>query len=158
MNLRKIHWLVTLTLAATVAIMGYFFLIKGSTFMGEDGRTTIVLSEGEKASVLGEMRAMLEGLQTITEAIGNNDMAAVALTASSLGMVVANADSPELIAKLPLEVKTLGLGTHAAFDDLAAHAKETDNPNDILLELSDLMLNCTTCHASYRIAIEDFDE
>jgi len=158
MDLRKIHWLVTLMLAATVVAMGYFFLIKGSTFLGEDGRTTIVLSETEKASVLGEMRAMLEGVQTITEAIGHSDMETVALAASSLGMVVANADSPDLIAKLPLEVKTLGLGTHAAFDDLAQHAKETDDPNVILLELSDLMLNCTTCHASYRIAIEDFDE
>lgn len=156
--LQKAHLAITLVLALIVAVLGYTFVLKGNTYLGKDGRTAIVLTEGEKAQVLSEMRAMLEGVQSITEALSISDMDAAATAASSLGMVVANADSPELIAKLPLEVKTLGLGTHAAFDDLAELAKVSEDPIEILAELSTLMLNCTTCHASYRIAIEDFDE
>ncbi len=154
----KYCWVLTVVLALTVAGMGYFFLVKGNTFLGEDGRTAIVLNEGEKASVLGEMRDLLEGVQAITGAIAVNDMDTVAEVASSLGMVVANSDSPELLAKLPLEVKTLGLGAHAAFDNLAAMAKENNDPNVILLELSDMMLSCVACHDGYRIAIENIDE
>jgi hypothetical protein len=156
--LQKIHTVVTLVLAIAVAVLGYTFVLKGNAYLGEDGRMTIVLSEGEKAQVLSEMRAMLEGAQAITEALSVNDMEAVATAASSLGMVVANADSPDLIAKLPLEVKTLGLGTHAGFDELANLAEVSEDPLEVLAEFSNLMLNCTTCHASYRIAIEDFDE
>ena len=154
----KFCWVLTLLLAVMVAGMGYFFLIKGNTFLGEDGRTTIVLSEAEKASVLGEMRDLLEGVQIITGAIARNDMETVSQAASNLGMAVADADSPELLAKLPLEVKTLGLGAHAAFDNLAVMAKVTTDPNEILAELSDMMLTCVTCHQGYRIAIEDLDE
>ncbi len=154
----KFCWVITLVLAVMVVGMGYFFLFKGNTFLGEDGRTAIVLSEGEKASVLGEMRDMLEGVQIITGAIAVNDMERVSEAASALGMVVANADSPELIAKLPLEVKTLGLGAHAAFDNLSEMAKTTQDPNEVLAELSDMMLACVSCHDGYRIAIEDLDE
>lgn len=154
----KFCWVLTVLLAVMVGGMGYFFLVKGNTFLGEDGRTTIVLTEGEKASVLSEMRDLLEGVQIITGAIAINDMETVAEAASSLGMVVADADSPELLAKLPLEVKTLGLGAHAAFDNLAAMAKVTTDPNEILAELSNMMLTCVTCHQGYRIAIEDLDE
>lgn len=154
----KFCWVLTLLLAVMVAGMGYFFLIKGNTFVGEDGRTAIVLTEAEKASVLGEMRDLLEGVQIITGAIAVNDMDLVAEAASSLGMVVADADSPELLAKLPLEVKTLGLGAHAAFDNLAVLAKQSDDPNVVLQELSNMMLSCVACHDGYRIAIEDLDE
>ena len=156
--LQKIHVTITLVLAIAVVVLSYTFILKGNAYLGEDGRMTIVLTEGEKAQVLSEMRAMLEGAQAITEALSVNDMDAVATAASSLGMIVANADAPELIAKLPLEVKTLGLGTHAGFDELANLAQVSEDPLEVLAEFSNLMLNCTTCHASYRIAIEDFDE
>ncbi len=154
----KFCWVLTLLLAVMVAGMGYFFLIKGNTFVGEDGRTTIVLSEIEKASVLGEMRDLLEGVQIITGALAVNDLAAVAEAASSRGMVMANSDSPDLLAKLPLEVKTLGLGAHAAFDNLAAMANDGVEANILLGELSDMMSSCVACHQQYRIAIENFDE
>jgi hypothetical protein len=126
--------------------------------VGEDGRTTIVLSETEKATVLSEMRDLLEGVQIITGALAVNDLEAVADAASSRGMVMANSDSPELLAKLPLEVKTLGLGAHAAFDNLAAMASEGSEANVLLAELSDMMSSCVACHQQYRIAIENFDE
>ncbi len=154
----KFCWVLTLLLAVMVAGMGYFFLIKGNSFVGEDGRTTIVLSEIEKASVLGEMRTLLEGVQIITGALAVNDLAAVAEAASSRGMVMANSDSPDLLAKLPLEVKTLGLGAHAAFDNLAAMANDGVEANILLGELSDMMSSCVACHQQYRIAIENFDE
>ncbi len=154
----KFCWAATAVLAVLVIGMGYFFLLKGNAYVGEDGRTTIVLSESEKATVLGEMRTLLEGVQIITGALAANDMEAVAEAATQRGMVMANADSPELIAKLPLEVKTLGLGAHAAFDNLAEMANRGEERDVLLAELSNMMLSCVACHESYRIAIENFDE
>ena len=154
----KFCWILTVVLAVMVAGMGYFFLVKGNTFVGEDGRTTIVLSETEKATVLTEMRTLLEGVQIITGALAENDLETVAEAASERGMVMANSDSPELLAKLPLEVKSLGLGAHAAFDNLAAMAAEGTDSNVLLGELSDMMSSCVACHQQYRIAIENFDE
>ncbi len=154
----KLGWTLALVFALTTAALGYFFILKGNAFLGKDGRTAIVLTEEEKAHVLGEMRMLLEGVQSITGDIAQNNMDGVAEAASGLGMAVANADSPALLAKLPIEVKTLGLATHAAFDDLAAAAKTADDPNAVLQQLSDIMLNCVACHQGYRIAIKNVDE
>jgi len=156
--MNKLGWALALFFAVVSGVLTYTFILKGNAFLGEDGRTTIVLTETEKARVLGEMRNLLEGVQIITGAIAADDMELVAEAATNLGMKVANADSPELIAKLPLEVKTMGLGAHAAFDALAETALNTDDRIVVLTELSTLMETCVACHGGYRIAIENFDE
>ena len=81
--IQKTHLTITLVLAFAVAALSYTFIVKGNAYLGEDGRTTIVLTEAEKAQVLGEMRAMLEGVQSITAALSINDMDAAATAASS---------------------------------------------------------------------------
>ena len=63
-----------------------------------------------------------------------------------------------IIRKLPLDFKTLGLGTHQAFDDLADFIAGTDDPLAVVGELGSLMGNCTGCHASYRLGIEGRDD
>lgn len=61
--------------------------------------------------------------------------------------------SPSLIGKLPIEFKTLGFATHDLFTDLGVTAKGGD-ANAVQVELGDLMLNCTTCHADNKFVIE----
>ena len=79
-------------------------------------------------------------------------MKEVASSAHALGMAGAGAAS--LMAKLPLEFMTMGMGTHEAFDALAIEAEDLGDQKVILTKLSDLMNNCTTCHAGYRFEVE----
>ncbi|MBL4732589.1 MAG: hypothetical protein JKY82_08345 [Rhizobiaceae bacterium] len=150
----KLCWGVSALLIAVIAGMAYMFVIKGSTSVADDGRTAIFLSEGERDLVLAEMRGFLEGVQEITAALAENDMKEVASSAHALGMASAGAAPASLMAKLPLEFMTMGMGTHEAFDALAIEAEDLGDQKVILTKLSDLMNNCTTCHAGYRFEVE----
>lgn len=151
----KISIAINFILAALVAIMGYLFIIKGSSFEASDGRTTILLSVGERDHVLGEMRVLLEAVQAITAAIVVDDMATVAEEASAVGMILARGEDPAMIAKLPLEFKTNGFAAHNAFDELAQNALDFGNRDMVLEELSVILTACTACHAGYRVAVEE---
>jgi hypothetical protein len=58
-----------------------------------------------------------------------------------------------LITKLPLEFKMLGMATHGIFDEIALEAEGLGDPAIILDKLSDVLNNCTTCHAAYRFDV-----
>lgn len=146
----KLGWFVSLVLAAVIAT-GVWLFIKGDTVPASDGRASIRLSEGERDKVLGEMRGLLEAAQAIIEASVANDMATVEAEARKVGMAAAQGESPALMAKLPLEFMTLGLGTHQAMDDLADLAATNPGKDAVLGALAETMLNCTACHASYRL-------
>ena len=146
----KLGWFVSLVLAAVIAT-GVWLFIKGDTVPASDGRASIRLSEGERDKVLGEMRGLLEAAQAIIEASVANDMATVEAEARKVGMAAAEGESPALMAKLPLEFMTLGLGTHQAMDDLADLAATNPGKDAVLGALAETMLNCTACHASYRL-------
>ena len=60
-----------------------------------------------------------------------------------------------LIAKLPLEFKTMGMGTHRAFDELAMEAEDLGDSGVLLGQLSAILTNCTSCHAGYRFDVSD---
>ena len=154
----KLGWIVSLVLAAALAFMAYTFIVKGQVEPHADGRDAILLSPDERNSILAEMRGLLEGAQGIIAASVAGDLEEVARLATSVGMVAADGESPQMIAKLPLEFLTLGMGTHQAMDDLALTAQGTDDPMVVLEELSNVMLNCIACHSSYRLGIEGADK
>lgn len=145
----KFCWAVTTVLALMVGYVGFQF-VNGDTLESADGRTAIVMTSPERDLILSEMRTFLEGVQTIVEAIANDDMEAVATKANSIGMAATGGEPAALIAKLPLEFKSLGMGTHKAFDDLAMEATDMGDGVIVLGMLGDILLRCTTCHASYR--------
>ncbi len=153
----KLGWLLSLVLAIGLVAMAYTFLVAGTTEPHADGRTVVLLSADERNKVLGEMRGLLETVQGITLAAIDGDMEEVQGLATAVGMAAASGESPALIRKLPLEFKTLGLGTHQAFDDLATLATVTNDPLEILGEMGKVMGNCTSCHAGYRLGIEGAD-
>ena len=154
----KLGWIVSLVLAAALAFMAYTFIVKGQVEPHADGRDAILLLPDERNSVLSEMRGLLEGAQGIIAASVEGDMQEVARLATSVGMVAADGESPQMIAKLPLAFMTLGMATHQAMDDLAVTAAGTDDPMVVLEELSNVMLNCVACHSSYRLGIEGADK
>ena len=104
--------------------------------------------------MLGDMRRFLALVQIITVALGNDDMHGIIEAAKIVGMRDEN-PPPALIAKLPLEFKTMGMGTHTAFDDLAKLTRKGADAQKVAAALGEIMTNCVTCHAAYKIEIED---
>ncbi|MCB1368762.1 MAG: hypothetical protein KDK00_13415 [Rhodobacteraceae bacterium] len=151
----KLGWFVSLILAGVIAYGAYVVMVPGHTAPSSDGRTAVLLAEGERDKVLGEMRVLLETVQAISENLAAGNVEAVPALARAAGMAAAAGESPAMMAKLPLEFKTLGLGTHQAFDDLADMAAMDPEPLEVLATMSQTMLNCTACHAGYRLAVED---
>lgn len=155
--LSKISLLLNIILIAALGLGAYKFVIEGNTTKVEDGRTAVLLSASERNFVLGEMRGFLETVQTITAAIGENDMT----TISDISRKIAVDDPAKMPAglkgKLPLEFKTLGMDTHSLFISLAETAESAQSPQEVSTALSSLMLNCTSCHAGYRLDIKASD-
>ncbi len=138
-------WILTL-------IVGGYFFVKGTGKRGDDGRLAVALKRDERNLVLSEMRQLLAGVQTILQAITNDDLKIVEYTASSLGMKAAVDVNPVLMAKLPLEFKSTGMGVHGRFDEMAlkVHSGKM-NKDEVLKEVSDIMLTCVGCHQAYRL-------
>jgi len=150
----KISWTITAISVVAVAVMAYNFIIRGSVKQADDGRTALLLEAADRDFVLEEMRTFLEAVQTITEALPEEDMKTIEEASYKVGMAQARAIPAPLMGKLPIEFKTLGFSTHEAFDSLAVEAREMGDPNVILTKLSQLLINCNGCHASYRIDLK----
>lgn len=131
----------------------YKFVFQGSTTQSSDGRIAIHLDAAERDLVLTEMRTFLEAVQLITTGIAENNMQQVAQAAKTVGKAAQGEVPGTLIGKLPIEFKKLGFDTHQKFDHLAMNAEEFGDNTTALIELSELMQNCTACHATYRFEI-----
>lgn len=150
-NCSRLPWILVLILSAALIGIGVKFVVLGSTSQAPDGRTAILLDGGERQLVLGEMRALLESTQQITEGMAAGDMQQVAQAASAVGMQATTTMDVKLKAKLPLDFKQLGFATHQAFDDIAALAAENAEPKRIQIKLADTMKNCIACHAGWQL-------
>jgi hypothetical protein len=146
-NIGKISiilWLVT------AIIFGVFF-VKGSTTKSTDNRRAIILSPSEKDLVLAEMRTLLKAVSGVIHALSENDMKKAAESATSAGMGMAVDVNPILMAKLPLDFKSLGMGTHRAFDELAFEIKSGATSPAILKSLGRITNRCIACHDTNRL-------
>ena len=153
-GMNKLSYLLNIVLIGVVGYGAYKF-INGNAEATDDGRTAIVLTFEEREFLLADMRTFLETVQAIVAAAGEGDMAAVAEIATANGIAATGNEPAALMAKIPLEMKQLGFGTHDRFDVLAALATESNDPTKVIVELGDLMTNCTGCHAGYRFDVEE---
>jgi hypothetical protein len=145
-------YLVTITvLVLVIAAMAYKFIVVGSTQKVEGGRLAIILEPGERALMLREMREFVVGLQLVAEALSRDDMPDVAKASRAMGIARAHDVPVAMMGKLPLELKTLALGTHCEFDAIAADAEANGTPKHALAQLADVLQKCVACHASYQI-------
>lgn len=116
-----------------------------------DTRTTLDLNSSQGSYVLKEMRDFLNSVQKITYAISENDLKMAAKYARKVGRAAQGGAPAGLGKKLPMAFKKLGRDTHQKFDQLALDAEEFEDNNQALSQLSSLMNNCISCHASYQI-------
>jgi hypothetical protein len=125
--------------------LGYKLLMVGETAPASDGRSAILLSPGERDLVLTEMRAFLQAVQAITQAVSEGD------AVRAVGAAGAEEVPISLMAKLPLGFKELGLSTHRAFDQLALDAEQMGDIAQAQRQLATLLNNCVGCQAAFRI-------
>ncbi len=144
---------ITVILLSIIAAGFYKFIIQGSTTESTDGRTEILLTDSERNLVLAEMRAFLASIQQINQGIAEDNMALVAEHARKSGKTAQAGMPGTLVGKLPLKFKKLGGDTHKKFDQLAMDAEDLGDRDQALEQLSALMKNCVSCHATYRIDI-----
>ncbi len=152
--MRLLPWILSALLALALAGVVYMFVIRGNVEDADDGRTAILLSSGERNLVLSEMRAFLESVQQIVEAVPAGDLKSAEEAARRVGRVDLKDLPASLLRKLPAEVKALGLDTHSKFHKLASDIRNGLERDRILPRLADIMTNCVGCHASYRIDLE----
>jgi hypothetical protein len=116
-----------------------------------DPRKPMLLTAEEAFHVRLEMSVFLSSVQKIVTAAAHNDMQVVAAAAREAGMAAAHEVPAGLRQKLPLEFKQLGHATHTGFDDLARDAESMADANLALKQLGQVMRNCVSCHAAFRI-------
>lgn len=59
--------------------------------------------------------------------------------------------NPLLMAKLPLDFKTLGMGLHKDFDQLSLDVKNGMTKDQVIVRLGEMTNKCLACHATYKI-------
>jgi hypothetical protein len=145
------HWIAIGLLLVVIAGMSVKFFVLGSTARGADGRTAVLLREGERQLVLEEMRGLLEATQQILEGLYDGDMKQVGQAASAVGMAATSTMDVALKARLPMEFRKLGFATHTAFDDIAGMAQNGRDAGAIQKKLAETMNTCIACHAGFQI-------
>ncbi len=115
-------------------------------------RTAVVLSDKDREHLRQGMRLYLESTQGIVEALGDNKLAEVQSHARKAGMSATQNVPLWVAVTLTPEFVLLGIDTHQKFDDLAAAAGQRASSREILKRLDEILLNCTACHASFRLS------
>lgn len=151
---KKLTFIFGSLLLAVTLVFGYFF-VNGMYSKSTDNRRLIQLTPVEKDLVLGEMRTMLTAVNGVVDALAKGDMPKAAEAASSAGMAMAVDVNPILMAKLPLDFKELGMGTHGQFDELAAQIKSGVSQEIVLQKLSVITSRCIACHEVNRLGMND---
>jgi hypothetical protein len=142
-------------LLVAILVLAYLVVVRGQTTPASDGRTAILLAPEERDLVLGEMRGFLVAVQTISQAIVDEDVVAAVEAARRVGTATRQEVPASLFGKLPLEFKQLGFDTHARFDQLALNTEQLGDASVALAELATLLSNCTACHAAFRFDLEN---
>ena len=117
-----------------------------------DPREAVSLSPEEAATLLSGMRTYLETIQGIVTALAENKISHVPEIAAKSGAGMLKDVSPVTGLKAPLGFTSMSLDTHDKFDKLADAAHRGTSRSEVLTALRDIMGNCISCHATYRLA------
>jgi hypothetical protein len=119
--------------------------------VGQAQREEILLSPEERETVLFRMRELLKDVSIILEVTLTSDFGQVAKAGRDAGLQGGAHMPPSVQPKLPLAFRQLAQATHRAFDNIAAQAERTRDPDPILRMLSANLQRCVACHAAYGV-------
>ncbi len=148
-------YLLNIVLIGALGFIGYKFVYDGNVATDSEDRIAVVLTAAEKAKILGEMRTLLEASQAVILAATSDDVASIPDIVHPLGMAAVENESVALLAKLPLEMKTIGFDAHRAMDELGDMAANGESGEAIIETLAGAMSLCITCHETYRFVAEE---
>lgn len=147
----KLCWTLLAGALIAIVVVILIFATGNKTGTGTDGREVIVLKPQQRDLVLTEMRAFVESLRDINQALGSDDTDMFQQASLKAGLKAQQGVPLDMMKALPLPFKKLGMATHKQFDELAASAKQGANTRQLLTELSQLLNNCVACHAAYQL-------
>ena len=138
-----------------IAILAILLFMTGtSLFAGgsvsQDTRTSLGLTDTEKAEFLSEMRQMLVSIQGITTGIGDGNRQLIIQSARYSGNRMARATPESVRRKTSQEFKEIGGATHMMFEELVVRA-ETDDMDTLASFTGELMQGCIACHSIFRV-------
>jgi hypothetical protein len=117
-----------------------------------DSRDPVVLNPSEAETMRTGMRIYLETIQGIVAALAENDTMGSADMAANSGARMLEGVPFTTSLKVPLGFTTMSLDTHDKFDKLADKMRRGTSRTEVLGDLRNIMSNCISCHASYRIS------
>lgn len=132
-------------------VLVYMFVFRGEVIEPKDQRKAIIMSEGNREVVLGEMRDFLKNVQQINEGIIENNPEKIINASKASGREVEEQIPQGLIKSLPFEFKQLGFATHDLFDELADSVRLNYQPKKTQQQLNRILNNCVACHQIYQI-------
>ncbi len=111
-----------------------------------DGRIILYLDHGEQTHISAEMRAFLQGLQTLHEAALNEDRPLLKSTAESLRR--GDGAGRTIQQKAPEGFRRIGQSLRQDFGVISDMAMTAPLP-EIQQSLNETMYKCIACHGSY---------
>ena len=120
-----------------------------------DNRSAVKIPAKFKPQVLADMRKNLEVIQGIVAALAKEDFEVAAKTASILGRMDHTDEVMQRRKFMPEGFRKLGPQMHMGFQALARDARDFEDIQHSLEQLSKIMSTCTACHQSYRLEVTD---
>lgn len=113
-----------------------------------DGRLALYFTADDRAHISGEMLGFLQGIQTISAAVAEEDRETIREAADALR--VGNGQGQAVQMKAPDGFRTIGRSLRQEFGAIADMSM-TAEMSEIELTLSDAMTRCMACHGSYKV-------
>ena len=114
-----------------------------------DGRIALYYTAADRAHISGEMLFFLQGVQTISAAVAEEDRETIRDTADSLRIGQGRGQGQALQAKSPEGFRTIGRSLRQDFGAISDMAMTADM-SEIQMTLGDAMTKCVACHGSYK--------
>ncbi|MEL6955669.1 MAG: hypothetical protein AAFO88_03415 [Pseudomonadota bacterium] len=115
----------------------------------EDGRTPIAFTTEEREHIRSEMLAFLQGAQSISYGLAEQDRRLIGEAARELSPGAGDPIGASIRAKAPEGFVSLSRGLRRDFGELAVLSEFADFP-DLQLHFSATVSRCVACHGTYR--------
>lgn len=124
----------------------------GQHDMMSDKRIVIPVSSSERNQVLYEMRAFLQGLYNVHNALADKDMKRLAVSARTLAPLLKRV--PESMRdRLPVEFLELSHAMRESFNAMAEDAEANKGTEAVQRHLAETMAYCAGCHETFRFQV-----
>lgn len=148
----RLSWSVAVVFGTAATVFAGSVVAKSRSSGKSDQREAVTLSRAEAEEMLSGMRTYLETIQDIVSALAENKVARVPEIAARSGNKLLSGMNPMTGLKAPVGFTMMSLDTHDKFDKLAEKAGRGVSRTEVLADLENILSNCTSCHAAYRLA------